>query len=156
MSHAAYVYLCGPITGLSYQAARYGWRKTIADMLDPSIGVLSPMRQEGHLSEVQAINHNPTNDRTLHTQRGIVRKDKLDVRRSTIVVANFLDAKVVSQGSLIELGWADMADKDIMLIMEKDGSNVHDRFFARDLASYRVDSVEEAAHTINALLLPGV
>lgn len=153
--YSSYVYLCGPITGLSYQDARFGWRKKIADILDPSIGVLSPMRQEGHLAEVQKINHMPTNDRPLHTQRGIVRKDKLDVRRSTIVCANFLGATEVSQGSLIELGWADMADKDIMLIMEPEG-NIHDRFFARDLASYRVTSVEEAAHTINSLLLPGV
>ena len=49
------VYLAGPISGLSYEEARYGWRSEILGMIDGDIDVLSPMRQEGHLKEVGTI-----------------------------------------------------------------------------------------------------
>lgn len=151
----ARVYGCGPITGLSYEQARFGWRKQFADLLDPRIEFLSPMRQEGHLAEVTEIAHQAYAGSAMSSIRGIVAKDKLDVQRSTIIVANFLGAKNVSIGSVIELGWANAWDKPIILVMEpKD--NIHDRFFLTELSHFRTDSVEEAAHWSNALILPGV
>src|SRR5687767_10697857 len=54
VQHSGSVYLSGPITGETYTAARYGWRKYVADRLAPGIKVLSPMRHEGHLAEITA------------------------------------------------------------------------------------------------------
>lgn len=154
------VYLAGPITGLSYLDARYGWRKMFADRLHPSIQALSPMRQEGHLAEIKVIGHTPYDSHQLSSSKGIVGKDKLDVQRSDLVVFNFLGAKVVSRGSLIELGWADAYGKPIIIVLEKADTaafqNPHDYFFATELAQFRVDSIEEAAEMTNALLLPGI
>jgi len=48
------VYLSGPIAGQTYDDARFGWRKEFAEKMAIGIKVLSPMRHEGHLAEVQA------------------------------------------------------------------------------------------------------
>lgn len=156
MSTRGRVYLCGPIAGLTYGEARHGWREEIATLVDPSIELLSPMRQEGHLAEmVGTIGALAPSDLPIATQRAIVAKDKLDIRRSDLVVANFLGAKRVSIGSVAEMGIASEANKTIILVMEPEG-NIHDHVFIRELADVRVTTVEEAGMIINALLLPGV
>lgn len=149
------IYLAGPITGLSYREARFGWRQEFASYIDPTrIDVFSPMRQEGHLAEIQTIEHKPY-DGVLSQAKAIVAKDKLDVKRADLIVAGFLGAKIVSAGSLIELGWADAWEKTTIMILEPHG-NPHDRFFVTEVADFRVSSVREAAEVANAILLPGV
>lgn len=150
------VYLCGPIAGCTYEEARYGWRKTIADLLHQDIPVLSPMRQEGHLAEVsEAIGTFAFDNVAIATQRAIVAKDKLDIRQSSLVFANFLGAERVSIGSVAELGIASTQNKIIVVAMEPKG-NIHDHVFVRELSDIRVASLSEAADVINALLIPGV
>lgn len=150
------VYLCGPITGLSYGEARNGWRAEFASYMDQTlIDLYSPMRQENHLlSELQTIEHKAY-DGVLASARGIVAKDRLDVQRATIVVAGFLGAKVVSIGSICEVAWADAWQKPTIIIMEPAG-NCHDRFFLTELAAYRVATIKEAAGVASAILLPGI
>lgn len=149
------IYLCGPITGLSYGEARNGWRAEFASYIDRTlIDVYSPMRQEGHLSEVQSIEHKPY-DGILSSARGIVAKDRLDVQRATVVVGGFLGAKLVSIGSICELAWADAWQKTTIIILEPKG-NCHDRFFLTEMADYRVPTVKEAADVASAILLPGI
>lgn len=149
------IYLAGPITGLSYGEARHGWRAEFASWIDQSkIDLYSPMRQEGHLAEVQAIEHKAY-DGILSQARAIVAKDRLDVKRADLVIAGFLGAKIVSAGSLIELGWADAWDKTTIMILEPKG-NPHDRFFVTEVADFRVATVREAAEVATAILLPGI
>lgn len=149
------VYLCGPITGLSYNQARYGWRKDFSDQLDKSITVLSPMRHEGHLAEVRKIKKGSYDGNVFSSSKGIRAKDKLDVQMADVVVACFLGAKEFSIGSVMEIGWADWAGKQILLIMEDKG-NIHDRFFMADAAAFRVSDVSEAAAICNSLLSIGI
>jgi nucleoside 2-deoxyribosyltransferase len=125
-------------------------------MVDKSIDLLSPMRQEGHLAEIPGpIGAFAPNNVAIATQRAIVAKDKLDIRRSDLVVANFLGATRVSIGSVAEIGFASALDKGIILIMEPAG-NVHDHVFVNEMSDVIVRSVKEAADIVNALLLPGV
>lgn len=158
------VYLAGPITGLSYEEARHGWRPEFAGYLDRSIQPLSPMRQEGHLAEVKNIaahgyEHNP-----LSSSRGIVAKDLLDIERCDLVVFNFLGSTKVSVGSVWEMGYAKKCGKPIILIIEpkpsKDviiiGPNPHDHLFVTETADFTCHGVQEAADITNALLRPGV
>jgi nucleoside 2-deoxyribosyltransferase len=150
------VYLCGPIAGLNYEEARNGWRKEFRTMIDKRIDLLSPMRQEGHLAEIAGpIGAFAPDNVAIATQRAIVAKDKLDIRRADLVVANFINAGRVSIGSVAEIGFASALDKPIILIMEPE-SNIHDHVFIREMADIRVSSVEEAAAIVDALLLPGV
>lgn len=149
------VYLGGPIAGLSYAAARNGWRTDFAPLLDPSIQPLSPMRQEGHLAEIKEIGVHGYDQNQLSSAKGIVAKDCLDIDRSALVVFNFLEAKKLSAGSIWEMGYAKRAGKPIVIIMESEG-NPHDHVFIVTSADFRCTSIEEAAKVVNALLLPGV
>lgn len=169
MSDKPRVYLCGPITGLSYNQARYGWRKTIYDLLSPDIEVFSPLRQEGHLSEVQRISHKDYPENPITTGRGIVAKDLLDVRQSDLIIANLkaiqIDPSIpeeeveriqaASVGSIAEISWSYILNKPVLLIIEATG-NVHDKLFLTEQVSWRTDNVEQAAEMARALLLPGV
>lgn len=156
----ASVYLAGPITGLSYEAARHGWRPEFAGYLNLSIKPLSPMRQEGHLAEIKKIaahgyEHNP-----LSSSRGIIAKDLLDIERCDLVVVNVFGAKKVSVGTVWEMGYAKKCGKPIVLIIEAKGTgpsdNPHDHLFMTETADFTCHSVKEAADIVNAILLPGV
>lgn len=162
MSH--YVYLCGPIAGLTYDEARYGWRKDFADMMPDHIQCLSPMRQEDELMsekgklgnehdhvEAQAKEHNSV---TI-SPRGIVAKDKFDTLRSDLIISNFLNAGAMSGGSFIEFGWADAYQIPIIMVIEgPENPNYH--AMAVEMSSFVVDSTEKAAEITKQLLTPGV
>lgn len=148
------IYLCGPITGLSYEEARNGWRREFASYIDSRIDIYSPMRQEGHLAEIQTIEHKPYTG-VLSSAKAIVAKDFLDVQRATLIVANFIGAKDKSTGSTCEIAWAYSFQKPVFVIMEPEG-NPHDSFFLMEQVQFRCDTVRAAAQHANAILLPGV
>lgn len=151
------VYLCGPITGLSYEEARHGWRSKMRKLVDSRIDLLSPMRQENHLAEIKKISPEAYPENPVSTAKAIVAKDFLDVTAADIIVANFVGAKELSVGSICEVSWAYALRKPVILVMEKEG-NVHDRFFIKEQIEFNhgIHNVEEAAEMVNMLLLPGV
>lgn len=152
------VYLSGPITGLTYKQARFGWRKEFSDMV-PGVEVLSPMRHEGHLAELKAQKiksdvHETQSNHYFSQPKVIVAKDLLDIEQSAVVLVNFLGSKKVSQGTLIEMGYAKKAGKTIVTVMEK--GNVHDSIFVGQISDTIVDNLEDAAHIVSSLLSTGV
>lgn len=151
------VYLSGPIQGLTYKDARYGWRKEFTDMLDPEIVVLSPMRHEGHLAELndQPIEIGRLPKNMFSRPKMIVAKDYLDIDESTIVVINLLGATKISQGTIAEVGYATAKGKTIIVIREPEG-NIHNTPFISEAASAVVGSCWEAAQLVNSLLSEGL
>lgn len=149
------VYLAGPITGLTYEDARFGWRQEFKNLLHPHLNVLSPMRHELHLAEQGTIEDVDYPDNPLNTSRGIVTKDRMDIRRASVFVACLLGAKSVSVGTLIECGWANAYGLPIVVVVEDEG-NCHDRLFLREIADYRVNGVVDATSIVNGLLSEGV
>lgn len=156
------VYLSGPITGLTYKDARYGWRAEFEAMLEPGITVLSPMRHEGHLAEMKAVPIEPDNLPThlFSHPKMIVTKDFLDIDLCTIMVANFLEASKVSQGTLIELGYAFAKAKTIITVASGvDAVSVdklHNTPFLGVISSVVVPTLKDAAIITNSLLSEGV
>lgn len=156
------VYLAGPITGLSYEEARHGWRPAYSGLLNSAIKPLSPMRQEGHLAEIKKIAAHGYESNPLSSSRGIIAKDLLDIERCDLVVFNFLGAKKVSIGSVWEMGYAKKCGKPIILVIEERphpdmlSENPHDHLFVTDTADFTCRNVREAADITNALLMPGV
>jgi hypothetical protein len=175
------IYLCGPISGLTYGEAAEGWRLAFARQIESQapgcIDLYSPLRHKGRLAEIGVIaersdgtaycNRDGTDQHDpMLTERAIIAKDKLDCRRSSMIVAGFLGAKTKSAGSLIEFGWSDAWDIPILLIMEKTGSmrtpsgepinNPHEHLFVTGIASWRTDNIAEAAYMARTLLLPGI
>lgn len=152
------VYLSGPITGLTYDTARYGWRQTFAGMLEEGITVLSPMRHEGHLAEMRGVPIEPGNlpDGLFSQSRMIVDKDFLDIRTADVVVVNLRMAKIPSQGTLIEYGYAAAFGKPIITIALPDDLLLHKSPFIPVLSTAIVSTQEEAAAIVNSLLSEGL
>lgn len=154
------VYLAGPITGVAYGPARYGWRSKFAELMPPHIFCLSPMRMGivGDLQphdEVMEPGAEYTRGHILENAKGILTRDTFDVMEADIIVANFLGAGRVSIGTCAEFGMAHVLKKPVVLIMEPEG-NPHHHGFITEIACYWVHSVEDAALVAEVLLTPGV
>ena len=154
------VYLSGPITGLTYKQARFGWRSEVGEALASSgIGVLSPMRHEGHLAElaqkkIKADMPEPEYNHFFSQPKMIVAKDFLDIDMCDIMLTNFLGAKKVSQGTIAEMGYAYGKDKTIITVMEK--GNPHDSVFVKEMSAAVLDNMGDAVDVIKSLLSEGV
>jgi len=144
------VYAAGPITGTTYEECTE-WRKMLAAFLPPDVRVLSPLRAKTYLRDEKVIGDHYT-EHIMSTQRGITVRDRWDTICADCLVVNLLGASRVSIGTMIELGWADRDAnrKPIIGIMEDEG-NLHDHSMVREILSYRVKTVREAAYVVRAL-----
>lgn len=148
------VYAAGPITGLTYKGAT-DWRSYIQGLFDRMSGqitVLDPMRGKAFLKEEVRIT-SAGYDNQIASEKGITNRDRRDVMESDAVIVNLVGSVRVSIGTMIELGWADAARIPIILVMEPDG-NHHDHAMVREVATYRVPSVERAVELATLMLDP--
>ena len=153
------IYLAGPISGLTYNEATE-WRITTKKALEPyGIKCLSPLRaavhlrnHEGLLTDCEIIEGTVEGYAALamSTPKGVVERDKYDCMNCDVLIVNLSNAKKVSIGTMVEIGWANMNRIPIILIME-DG-NIHDHAFVRESVSFRPDSIEEAIEIAKAIL----
>lgn len=149
------VYLSGPITGLGYGETRFGWRQEVACKLNPAIKVLSPMRHEGHLSEISGEMREGITKHYFSGAAAIVGKDKLDIQRSDIIFVNLLGAKAISKGTIAEIGMGFALGKSIVLVIEDTG-NIHDAPFIFVPAMLRLNNLADAIEATNSLLSEGI
>jgi len=146
-------YLAGPITGLDYKGAT-DWRTQATLKLWPhGIAGLSPMRGKDYLAHLKSISG--TGEEYAHlgvlsTQKSVVTRDRFDTRTSDVILMNMLGAERVSIGTMIEAGWADAFRVPIVLAIE-DG-NVHQHMMLREVAGFIVPTLEDALHTVIAVL----
>jgi len=143
------VYLCGPITGLTYDEA-IAHREEIAVPLEKrGVEVRSPMRGKRSLSHQYHNKPLPSGHyrAAMSTDSAIFARDHHDVSTVDVIVADFLGTTRVSIGSMFELAWASTKHKFVVLIMEKEG-NPHEHAFVREAASCRVHSREEAVRAV--------
>lgn len=144
------VYLAGPISGLDYNGCN-SWREyALKQLEDLGISGISPMRYKNYLSEEKVISDEYNT--ALSCSRGLTTRDRFDSTRCDVFLANLLKAKNVSIGTMIEYGWADLARKPIITVIEKKG-NVHDHSIVRELTGFRVETLEEGLHIAKAILV---
>jgi len=116
------IYLAGPITGLSWEAATK-WRKDLIEKFkDASTGrinyiALSPLRGKEYLENETDIKDSYQNHR-MSTPKAITERDLNDVRRSDLVIVNFIGADRVSIGTVLEIGAAKALNVPIILVIE--------------------------------------
>ena len=147
------IYLAGPISGLTKEEA-FGWRDRVEEHLRwyiPSVRVYIPERVDfingtgdggaGYLQEIDK-------------ERGetAARLDFAAIADSQIVVFNLLQARKVSIGTMIELGWAYTLGKYIIVVMQSGA--IHDHSFVRWCANRIVETVDGVIEEI--LTLSGV
>lgn len=149
----ATVYLAGPISGLNYAGA-VDWREsTIKELAKHDIKGLSPMRAKDYLSEMEDLDKNCIEYgeiNCLSSPRGIITRDRFDTTRCDIVLVNFVGAKAVSIGTVMEIAWADLSRTPIICAMEK--GNVHEHAMISEALGFRVDTLDEAVNLAVAIL----
>lgn len=157
------IYLSGPITGKTYQDARFGWRSSFAKKMLQKMRnagsyqdhvLLSPMRHEGHLAEVKGPLDKEYPDNLFSHPKMIVAKDFLDINTSDIVLVYLLDATKVSIGTMVELGYAKARGKTIVTVMQK--GNLHEHPFVTEVSDAVVETLEDAVAICDSLLSEGI
>lgn len=159
------LYLSGPITGLSYEGCT-NWRQYVAKQLAHDIVGISPLRGKEYLKTMPTMPHT-LEDVVMSSQRGIMARDRFDTMNTDALFANLLgvtwaelakaaeagDVRAIraSLGTVMEIAWADMLRKPIILVMEPE-DNIHDHPMIREAASYRVETLDEGVALANALL----
>lgn len=119
------MYLAGPITGLSYGAAKNGWREQFFNLLGgyhSAIDCFSPMRQKEFLKDAQCVSGSAAEleniEHALARPLGILTRDFNDVTKRDAMVACFLGATRVSIGTVWEIGVAFSHRKPVVVVME--------------------------------------
>lgn len=151
-----YVYLSGPIRGLSYSKTT-SWREEFVEGLADDIIALSPMRGKDYLSG-ESVVLDSYEVVPLSSQRGIVTRDRNDVTRCDVLVGYLAGAEAISIGTIFEYAWAYLLRKPIITIV-KDASwesNIHNHPFMREVTDYHVEDVDHARHIVEMLLSNGV
>jgi len=139
-----YVYLAGPVTGLSYGDSNQ-WREYVTEKFPAWIQPLNPMRGKCYLHGEQNIKDSYS-DNPFGCAKGITCRDRFDVTSSDLLLVNLLGADRVSIGTVMEIAWADMLRKPIVLAME--GGSVHDHAMIREVAGFVVASLDEAIDVV--------
>jgi nucleoside 2-deoxyribosyltransferase len=139
------VYLGGPITGKSYTDAN-AWRLDAARHFSTAgIESINPLVRETQFKE-----HNDLGlEAQAHDQPAIFAGDIYDLRRSDILLANFVGATCVSGGTLIELGIAYAERKEIIIVLDSLG--LHDGIILRGLTPHRFLDLCDALNFITRL-----
>jgi hypothetical protein len=144
------LYCGGPITGVSYDLS-VDWRKYVASKLPPHIIAVSPMRGKKYLANERNI-ADAYEEHPLSCQKGITCRDRMDVMRCDMGLYNFLGAKKVSIGSVMEIAWADSWRKPIVVAMEKD--NIHSHAMLREVAGFVISDLDEAISIVVSVISP--
>lgn len=144
------VYLAGPITGESYEGG-VDWRQYVMDNLPPEIKAYSPLRAKTYLKDETSFQHS-YEQHLLSSQRGIFTRDMSDCQRLDGAIVNFLDAKRVSIGTVMEITAFWWQQKPIVLMMHE--GNHHDHPMIREACPFIVRSLDEAIYTMSVILLP--
>lgn len=154
-----HVYLAGPITGLTFQEAKFGWREDVAqNLFQKGVGVISPMRFKDveHFSEDHQKSLSPLGSdlEIMSTEHGLTVRDYNDVVRCDLVFANLLGSKIVTIGTVMEIAWAFMLRKPCVIVMDKD--NIHQHAMIRASTPYRVEKLSEGVRVTLGILGVGL
>lgn len=164
MSHTSpRCYLAGPIKGCSYDGAT-DWRDKACSLLssgrsDRRIQGMSPMRGKSYLKGHAAVGQDELlkdsyEQYPLSTNAAILCRDHRDCTTCDAIIVNLLGAKRVSIGTVMEIAWGMHARVPVIVIIEKDGSNVHEHGLMLQACNFRVSTLEEAVGVAKAVLLP--
>jgi nucleoside 2-deoxyribosyltransferase len=153
------IYLAGPITGLTHDEARFGWRQQAVDMLkDDAIECFSPMRGKEQLAGLGKLSANPGTygSDPISQPAGITGRDGNDVRRADAILACFLESGGrPSLGTAWEVGIAH--DRQIPIVcVALAGDPNRDHVILGRCYTYTVETLEQGIRCLRYLLIPGV
>ena len=151
------VYLAGPISGLTHDEARYGWRLDFESLMPEHIFCNSPMRGKEFLADIGVLSSGHDYPKhAMATDAGITTRDYNDVKNCDAMIACFLESGGrPSLGTAMEYGFAFSHQIPVIAIGAEDDPNIQHLMLKR-VAGYQVESLEEAATIVAHLLTPGL
>lgn len=142
------IYCVHPISGLTAEEVFGYYERTQLLLNAVGYDVYIPMFGKGSLrTEMKFKSHDYRSPLTKN--HAIYLRDKWMVEKSDILYANFLGSKIVSIGSVMELGWGSMLGKQNIVVMEKD--NIHQHSFVLEAATIVFDNEEDAIEYLTKL-----
>lgn len=143
-----YVYLAGPITGLTFEKASE-WRDDpllVESLAKQGYVTLNPLRGKPHLSE----SRDPLPARYTDAQEMMeVTQDLGDIDKASAVLANLRDVTHVSVGTCWELGYAYAKQKPVVTVISHGGP--YDHLFVHRTSYKVVQSMFEAVAALEEL-----
>lgn len=118
------IYLVHPISGMTADEVFDYYTKTSKELTDQGYDVLTPMFGKENLrceKEFRASGYKSP----CTTNHAIFNRDKWMVMQADIIYANFLNAKQVSIGSMMELAWASDHGKHVIVSMQDENPHAH-------------------------------
>lgn len=148
-----FIYLAGPISGVSYNEAM-NWREYVSNKFNSGIFAVSPMRLKEFLRGVESIDHSYPEELMSNT-KSIYSRDFYDCAHCDILFVYLpreLNERRPSIGTLVELGWASARDIPVVLVTDDDNYKNHPLVY--ELASWVVDTLDEGVEIVNGVLDP--
>jgi len=151
------VYLAGPIGGLTYDDAQ-DWRTLTNGFIkhhsDGKIVCYSPLRYKRHIVSDGPLPAGPLDTHPMTTADGITCRDLYDCKTADLILVNFLGAKTVSIGTVLELGYAKAHDKPVIAVMEDEGNPHENHSMLQKMWQFRFNNLESARSMVLDFLLP--
>lgn len=149
-----YVYLAGPITGVSYDDT-VNWRQRVSDAFLPGIVGVSPMRVKEFLAAEKAIGHSYPEHEIMGAAVPICTRDFYDCTHADMVLAYLpmwarSKSGSVSVGTCMELGWASGAGNPLVVVSDDPMVTTHP--LVQGKAGWIVPRLEDGVAAVNAVL----
>jgi len=119
------IYLAGPISGMTEEEA-YGWRYRVRDFLAGKHKVFIPDKVD-FVTGTGDGDHSYLWEKDQDAGKKAALVDYMRVEWADVLFVNFTGARKVSIGTIMEIGWAKVMGKIIIVVMER--GNVHDHSF---------------------------
>jgi len=127
------IYLARPISGQSFEEVQDYYDQTKEYLTDMGYDVLSPMTGKQELRTELEFKAQGYDNIPVATNHAIYNRDQWMVRQSDMVYANLMSSNGrVSIGAMMEIAWAAMLGKHVIVAMEKD--NIHQHAFVLEAA----------------------
>lgn len=155
-----FVYLAGPISGLSYKEA-VNWRDSVQKLFLPGIVGVSPMRMKEWAKKIKIIKDVTQYEKVAEDaeflisgeSRAINTRDMMDCREVDMIFAylpkEFNDRRP-SWGTAKEIGYAAAFKKPIVLVTDDKGLAAHPLY--REDCGWIVPTLELGAEVVNSVL----
>ena len=154
------VYLAGPIDGLSYEKG-VGWRDDARKELSLyGIKALSPQRGKDYLVEHREIADEMDfakqeaffADNPMSNSKAIMARDKFDAVNCSVLFVNFLGATRVSIGTVMEIAWAHIQGKPVVVVIE-DEDELHKKHpMLRHTFDFVVNNTTDGLNIVKGIL----
>lgn len=137
------------MTGVRLKKAM-AWRLYVKQRLPACFKTRNPILSERRAEGDRKI---PKENKSglLGKGKTFTRKDKNDVKRSSLVFINLLGAEQVSIGTICELAWAYIFGVPTIVVIDR--KNVHWHPFVIEMADVVVDNLDDGINAVKALLL---